>query len=156
MTRKDGDVRERSYCVGPIAVYDHGAEGSRLELRTGRDSDEWPAVLLTVEEERALAHWLLRQQQGFMEFLAAACPIKGKLRGRRNKLAQHLSINAMLVSHWVHGDSTPRPDQVPAVAAFFKLPPDQVERMILMDLRNRAEKAWRGRTTATEIPTKGA
>jgi len=49
----------------------------------------------------------------------------------------------MQIHHWVKGQCRPGPDLVPKIAVFFNLSDAAVERMILADVRSRAEQVWR-------------
>jgi hypothetical protein len=150
-TRVNEVLRERSQRIGHLIVHDHGDQGCRIEVMAGRDQDEWPAVLLNPAEEKDLAAWLVAEPDGFAAFLGRECPPKGPGRGRRSGLARVLNGSLMLVTHWVRGHSSPGPEHVAALAAFFHTSPKQSEAMILADVRVRAERTWRSRATAEKV-----
>ena len=88
-------------------------------------------------------HSAAGENVGFADFLKRRCPRKGPLRGLRHKLALALGYPDMQIHHWVKGQCRPGPDLVPKIAVFFNLPDAAVERMILADVRSRAEQVWR-------------
>jgi DNA-binding transcriptional regulator YdaS (Cro superfamily) len=80
---------------------------------------------------------------GFAEFLEKTYPVRGCTWGGRRHLAQHLGVSDMCVCHWIRGVTSPGPERVPRIAEFVGRSPEEVEAMILVDVRRRAERTWR-------------
>ncbi len=80
--------------------------------------------------------------QPFSEYLARRFPVSGPLRGGRDRLANDLGVEPMRISHWVSKQSVPSRALVPRLAESLSLRVEQVERMILTDVRERAERNW--------------
>ena len=99
-----------------------GNDGIIVSLPDGRD-DVWPAAHILLSDAQRLRDWLCQQIESnrenhvasFSEELDMACSEQGTGR----KLALHLGVSDMCVSHWRKGHALPRPSQAILIAGFF-------------------------------------